>query len=172
MAIPASKILLAPYNLILDAITREESGLELSGSFIIFDESHNIIPCCHEILSVEICISTLKDVIKGIKEYIMQSENYLLSRTKTRLHEIETICIHILRVMGFSDQVDYYEISDVFLKQYIFGKDPNMNYTKNIFTVNSDTNETIENQKVCKYSNDLKFSKDMKVFSLISFITH
>lgn len=43
-----------PYNYLIDDKIRSTFDIDYTNSVIIFDEAHNIAPCCEEVASFEI----------------------------------------------------------------------------------------------------------------------
>ncbi|KAI9328210.1 hypothetical protein DFJ73DRAFT_964574, partial [Zopfochytrium polystomum] len=51
-AVPASQVVTMPYNMMLQASTREALGIKVDGNVIIFDEAHNVVDTISAIHSV------------------------------------------------------------------------------------------------------------------------
>ena len=57
-----------PYNYLIDEKIRDNFEIDYKNSVIIFDEAHNIAPCCEEVTSFEIKSGQLDTVLKEIHD--------------------------------------------------------------------------------------------------------
>eukprot|EP00760_Papus_ankaliazontas_P032228 PhM_4_TR5700/c0_g1_i2/m.94731/K11273/DDX11, CHL1, CTF1; chromosome transmission fidelity protein 1 len=90
-ALPGVQLVVVPYNTLLDPRAREQVGLELTGSVVVLDEAHNVIPACSSAMSVCVPLSALTNVASTIQDYIAKREGQLLLRSKARLHEVSSV---------------------------------------------------------------------------------
>ena len=57
-----------PYNYLIDEKYRENFDLDLTNSIVIFDEAHNIAPCCEDVSSFKIRADSLDAVTKEVHD--------------------------------------------------------------------------------------------------------
>ena len=57
-----------PYNYLIDEKIRENFEIDYTNSVIIFDEAHNIAPCCEEVTSFEVKSGQLDSVLKELHD--------------------------------------------------------------------------------------------------------
>ena len=61
-------LIFMPYNYLIDEKIRENFEIDYSNSVIIFDEAHNIAPCCEEQASFEVKSGHLDSVLKELHD--------------------------------------------------------------------------------------------------------
>ena len=66
--VQGADLIFMPYNYLIDEKIRENFAIEYKNSVIIFDEAHNIAPCCEEVTSFEVKSSQLNTVLKEIHD--------------------------------------------------------------------------------------------------------
>ena len=59
-------LIFMPYNYLIDEKYRENFDLDLTNSIVIFDEAHNIAPCCEDVSSFKIRADSLDAVTKEV----------------------------------------------------------------------------------------------------------
>lgn len=103
---PAS-LVIAPYNAVLDKITRDAYGISLADNIIIFDEAHNIVDFVKQMNSIQ--IKYPRDLVGKILECI---ESYL-GKYEKRLRGSNISALSQLKMF-------FYKFSD-FIKKDNYG---------------------------------------------------
>ncbi|XP_075533464.1 ATP-dependent DNA helicase DDX11 [Dermacentor variabilis] len=68
-ATPEAELVLIPYNILLQKMTREACKLDMKGSIVIIDEAHNLLETISDLHSVNLKIANLKDAQCVLSEY-------------------------------------------------------------------------------------------------------
>jgi len=98
--LPAVQLVLLPYATLLDTRARAQVGLELTGSIVVIDEAHNLINACGNAMSVVQPVGSMQSVLIAIDAYVSRRGPSLLARTKTKLHDVRSICERIINHVG------------------------------------------------------------------------
>ena len=61
-------LIFMPYNYLIDRKIRETFEIDYANSVIIFDEAHNIAPCCEDVASFEIRSGQLDSALKELHD--------------------------------------------------------------------------------------------------------
>ena len=95
-----------PYNYILDADLREQVGINLENSVIIFDEGHNIEQHCEELFAFDLSINDLfcsYTVLNQIWLDLQAEEQFLTdySRHQVKAQRVDTkaCCVFVLKMI-------------------------------------------------------------------------
>lgn len=65
-----SKIVLAPYNYLIDPFVRSTLNINLSGAILILDEAHNIETFCRDAMSLQVSRSQLQTYARRFSRYV------------------------------------------------------------------------------------------------------
>ena len=132
-ALPAAEIILAPYSMILDEGVKAESGIELEGSVVIFDEAHNLISACHDSLSELITVDSIRILKEGISILEDSLRAHSLVHTKLQYHSLHSVCTRIENCFG---EKQFISSGDDGRCSFVREKNESNIHAKRIFTVN------------------------------------
>lgn len=102
---PASFVV-APYNAVLDKITREAYGIDLKDNIVIFDEAHNIVDFIKQMNSVHIKNpgELFNKVVGRIEEYLEKYEKRLRGSNSSALSQLK---IFFSKFSNFIEEKNY-----------------------------------------------------------------